>query len=399
MENTSIPFGFVKDGKVYLSGWSDHKDREIGEVRDEDIEKSAAFFVDRFNDLEKKVDEVAQKIDATDNKGSFLMKLLHLKDQLPKHEGLGDYPALLEKLNKYESLVSDIISKNRIRNSEIKEALLKESDEIESIISWKEASDKVNDLKARWIKTGSAEEAKNEELEEQFWKVIKDFFDRKKQFFEDKQKLVLHRKRQYEELVNQASKLIDLHGKERFDKIKSLREEWKEVGGVPAEIFQPLIEQFNLHLKTTKSTPQINYQEILEKLDSIKTGKEGYVKDELDRLKKSIFRDKRRSQSKQDSLELIQLLHEKEFVLKLAHKRFPDFPKLEKEKKKNIKTGIIKDLIARDEEDLKTYEENANNFSSSDGSMNKLVESKINSQKRKVQVKTKLLKWVDSGEF
>ncbi len=399
MENTPVPFGFIKDEKVYLSGWAEHKDREIGEVRDNDIEKSAAFFVERFEDLKQKIDAVAAKIDETENKGSFLMKLLHLKEQLPKHEGLGDYPSLLAKLNQYESLVSDIISKNRIRNTEIKEALLKEAEDIESIISWKEGTDKVNDLKARWIKTGSAEDGKNEGLEESFWGLIKQFFDRKKQFFEDKQKLVGHRRRQYEELVNEASKVKDLHGKERFDKIKSLREQWKEIGGVPAEIFQPLIEQFNLHLKTTKSTPQINYEEILANLDLVKTGKTPYKKEDLDRLKKSIFKDKRRSQGKKDSLELIQLLHEKEFVLKLAHKRFPDFSKLDKEKKKSIKTGIIRDLISRDVEDLKTYEENAINFSSSDGSLNKLVESKINSQKRKVQVKTKLLNWVDSGEF
>ncbi|MFK7952195.1 MAG: DUF349 domain-containing protein [Ekhidna sp.] len=399
MENTPIPFGYVKDGKVYLSGWAEHKDRQIGEVRDEDVEKSTSFFIDRFEDLKQKIDEVAKKIDETENKGSFLMKLLHLKDQLPKHEGLGDYPSLLVKLNQYESLVSDIISKNRIRNTEIKEALLKEADEIESIVSWKEGTDIVNDLKARWIKTGSAEDGKNEELEEKFWNQIKKFFDRKKQFFDDKQKLVGHRKRRYEEIVNEASNVKNLQGKDRFDRIKSLREQWKEVGGVPAEIFQPLIEQFNLHLKTSKNTPQINYEEILSKLNSIKEGKEPYQKEELDRLKKSIFRDKRRSQGKKDSLELIQLLNEKEFVLKLAHKRFSDFAKLAKEKKKSIKAGIIKDLIMRDEDDLKTYEQNATNFSSSDGSMNKLVESKINSQKRKVEVKTKLLKWIDAGEF
>lgn len=399
MENTLVPFGFVKEGKVYLSSWSEHKDREIGEVRDEDVEKSATFFVERFEDLRKKVDEVADKIDATENKGSFLMKLLHLKDQLPNHEGLGDYPALLTKLNQYESLVSDIINKNRIRNSGIKTALLVETEEIENTISWKEGSIKVGDLKSRWIKTGSAEEGKNEALEEKFWELIKQFFDRKKQFFEDKEKLVHHRRRQYEELVEKASKLVEFHGKERFDQIKELREQWKEVGGVPSEIFQPLIEKFNLYLKTTKSTPQIDYPEILGKLQLVNTGKEAYNKDDLDRFKKSIFRDKRRSQGKQDSLELIQLLHEKEFVLKLANKRFSDFPKLDKDKKKSIKAGIIKDLIARDEDDLKMYEENASNFSSSDGSMNKLVESKINSQKRKVQVKTKLLNWVDTGKF
>ena len=50
-------------------------------MRDGDLGKSAHFFQERFSDLEKKVVEVIEKIDSSENKGSFLMKLIHLKDQ------------------------------------------------------------------------------------------------------------------------------------------------------------------------------------------------------------------------------------------------------------------------------------------------------------------------------
>ncbi len=396
-----IPFGFEKNGKIYRSAWADHPDREIGEVRDNDVEKSVIFFQERFSDLSSKIQEVTEKIDNTTNKGSFLMKLVHLKAQLPEHDGLGDYQELLNTIDKYESLVKDIIQKNRERNTEIKTALIEEAKELEDINNWKESTEKAHDIKARWIKTGSAEEDKNEALEKEFWDKISHFFDRKKQFYEDKQKLIEHRRRQYEELVLEAEKLANLHGKERFDKVKELKERWKETSGIPSEFYQPLYTSFQKALKGRKLKPRqtINYKDILEKLEQIKLEKIPFDKKELDTLKKSIFKDRSRSDDKNKSLQLIQILQEKEFVTKLAHKRFPDFPRIEKEKKKGIKLGIVKDLIQRDKEDLKIYEENSANFSSSDGSMNKLVESKIKGQKRKIDVKMILLDWIEKGEF
>ncbi|MEO9870415.1 DUF349 domain-containing protein [Ekhidna sp.] len=399
MDIIQVSFGFIKDGKVFRSSWGENPDREIGEVRDEDSEKSTQFFQERFSDLEKKINEVTEKIDATENKGSFLMKLVHLREHLPEHDGLGDYQALLDNILRYESLVRDIIQKNRIRNTEIKTALIEEAKESVEIINWKEATEKITDLKSRWIKTGSAEEDKNEILEEQFWDIIKGFFDRKKQFFEDKQKLTDHRKRQYEELVEGAKKLSEIHGKERFNKVKELKERWKEIGGIPSEFYKPLNNDFNQQLKGDRFIPPKDYSETLSKLMGIKSGKEPFNKDEIDKLKKDLFRDKNRNPEKHKCLELIQLLNEREFVLKLAYKRFPEYAKLDSEKKESVKTGIIKDLISRDQEDLKIYEENSANFSSSDGRMNKVVESKIKSQKRKIEVKSKLLNWVESGEF
>lgn len=399
MDIIQVPFGFIKDGKVFQNSWGDHSEREIGEVRDDDVEKSAQFFQDRFSDLEKKIDDVIEKINSTENKGSFLMKLVHLREHLSQHDGLGDYPVLLEKVTKYESLVRDIIQKNRVRNTDIKNSLLEEAKTAIEIINWKEATEKINDIKSRWIKTGSAEENKNESLEESFWEIIQGFYDRKKQFFEDKVKLTEHRKRQYQDLIVESKKLAEIHGKERFTKVKELKEQWKEIGGIPAEFYQPLHTEFNQQLKGNKFIPPVDYSQKLIKLEAIKAWKEPYNGEELTKLKKELFKDRAKNPDKFKCLELIQLLNEREFVIKLAYKRFPDFDNIEGEKKKSIKTGIIKDLISRDEEDLKTYEENSANFSSYDGKMNKLVESKIKGQKRKIDVKSKLLEWVDSGEF
>lgn len=399
MEIVEIPFGYIKDGKIFKKGWENHPDKEIGEVRDENEKKSVAFFQERFEDLTNKVSEVTDKIDQTENKGSFLMKIVHLKDHLGDHDGLGDYLQLSQTLDKYESLIRDIIQKNRKRNTEIKSALLEEGKQFSEIINWREATEKINDLKSRWIKTGNAEEDKNEELENTFWTMVEAFFDRKKKFYEDKQKLTEHRQRQYTDLVEEAKSLSNLHGKERFTKVKELKEKWGEIGGIPADLYGPLNKDFLQALKGKKFIAPTDYSKTLKGLENVKTGKAPYNKDELDKLKKSLFRDKSRSAEKQKCLELIQLLHEREFVLKLANKRFPQYETLDEKKQVEIKVNILRDLLSRDAEDLKTYEDNAANFASADGQMNPLVEGKIKSQRRKIDIKEQLLELFKSGEF
>jgi hypothetical protein len=394
----SIPFGYEKNGELYLSGWADHKDRKIGEVREDNVASSITFFVERFENLKQKIDEVTKKIDEAENKGSFLMKLLHLKDQLTTHDGIGDYSELFDIITKYESLVTDIIQKNRERNFQIKTALIEEAKVEVEAINWKEGTEKVNDLKARWIKTGNAEGEKNDLLEKEFWELIKGFFDRKKNFYEDKHKLIEHRKKRYEELVKSAQQTQELYGSAKFQKIKELRTEWKEVGGVPSEIFKPLVEQFNKHL-IDKSRSLNDYPKIIEKLESIKEDPATFNKAELDKIKKNVFRDKAKNPNKGIVLEFIQLLVERDFINKLSNKRFPKFAELEAAKKKSIRAGIIKDLLARDKEELKVIEENSHKFTSSNTKMNKLVESKLKGQHRKIEVKEKLKLWVENNEF
>jgi len=398
LKNSEVPFGYEKDGHLYLSGWLGNPDRQIGEVRDKDIPTSAHFFVNRYEDLKKKIEEVIEKIDSTENKGSFLMKLLHLKEQLPKHAGLGDYQSLFEQVSKYELLVTDLIKKNRERNSEIKSALIEEVKVAVEVINWKEGTELVNDLKAKWIKTGNAEEGKNEQLEEEFWEIVKNFFDRKKNFYEDKQKLLELRQKKYGELVVEAEKTKELYGKRKFDRIKELREIWKGIGGVPNDVFAPLHEKFNSHLRE-QSSSGTDYADALRFLEAIHKGETPFEKDVVDRIKQKVYKDKGRNPSKGKILELIQLLGEREFVNKLSHKRFPDFASLEAGKKKSIRAGIVKDLLSRDKEELKLFEENSSNFTSRDGSMNKMLDGKLRGQKRKIAIKEKLLEWIEDDEF
>ena len=139
MNTPEVPFGSIEDNKIILNPWNEHPSRVIGEVREEGAEVAIEYFVNRFSELEGKITELEETIESTDNKGSYLQKVLHLKDSLTKHDALGDYAALQERLVKWEVFLSDIIAKNRVRNTEIKHGLIDELREAVKIINWRES--------------------------------------------------------------------------------------------------------------------------------------------------------------------------------------------------------------------------------------------------------------------
>tara|TARA_Y100000310_G_scaffold333403_2_gene410888 strand:+ start:2012 stop:3232 length:1221 start_codon:yes stop_codon:yes gene_type:complete len=394
-----IPFGKIKDGKIFLNAWGEYPEREIGEVR-EDEESSVKYFEERFEELVKKIDDLEKEIQESQNKGSFLMKLKHLKTQLSEHDGLGDYSILEERLTKQEAHLEDIIQKNRERNSEIKKSLLEEIKAAADKINWKEATLEIHEIKARWIKTGNPKEEEQEQLEEDFWGVIEAFFEKKKEFYEDKKRLGDLRKKEYEDIIERTKTLENLHGKARFDKVAELKQAWKDVGNIPKEEYTELLKTFNYKLKPKRPrvssfTPSIDIEEIIKNLNEFIDGSEVYNFKKLDEIKNTLknFRpnDFNGKNAKREAFTKVQLLMERDFIDKIANKRFKNFRELEKAKKRQIRIGILEELISRDQTDLEKYQENSANFSSSGNGGLGFIEKKLAQQEAKIKTKTQLL--------
>jgi len=393
-----IPFGFIEHNNIYLKSWGSHPDRKIGEIKEEDEQSSLTYFEDKFKDLSLKVESLEKDISEAENKGSFLMKLKHLKDSLPNHDGLGDYLPLEKKLSRLEEDLHELIKQNRIRNTEIKEAMIEEAREIEKIINWQESTEKIHEIKGRWIKTGNATEDVNEALDEAFWDIISRFFERKKSFYEDKKRLMQKRKESYASLVEEARGLKELNGKERFEKINQLKERWNETGNIPKEEYVELKKQFDSFVKrkTFNAPPQPDLKRLLDNLRKYYNKEISYQSRELDFQRKNLIRYKPHHPElrklRKEAFWFFQLISERDFIEKLAGNRFPDFRSLTEDKKQSIKVGILKELLSRDKEDFAKFEENQANFSAGNDEMKQLVDKKINQQKSKIQVKEALLK-------
>ena len=401
MSDLEIPYGFIKGNDLYLKAWGDSKDRRIGEVKEDGPEAAVAYFQKKFDDLSAKISELTKTIEATENKGSYLMKLLHLKEQLHTHEGLGDYAALLKILESYEVQLNALIGHNRERNSEIKHALLAELQEALKIVNWNESTEKIQNIKERWLKTGNAKEGDHEQLEEDFWGNVQSYFDKKKAFYDDKKKLIELRRKKYNDLIEAANQLGDLKGKERFDKVKDLKASWEAVGSIPARDYKVLMVQFNNRLKGRKELPPPNFDAIQVELDKMYDRVVPIDKDMLQRFRKSLgsFKPKEADlkEKRHQAMQLINVIWERDFLENLASKKTRGFNHLPDEEQRAIMRKLLQEFIRRDKEDLKQYEENSMKFSSHDQRTNRMLERKLGQQRNKITVKEKLLSILEKG--
>jgi hypothetical protein len=407
------PYGYIKDNKVYLKGFLNQPDRVIGEVK-EDEASTIKYFEDRFTALLEKIDALKKDIEENQNKGSFLMKLIHLKDSLLEYDALGDFVPLIDDLEKIQVLLEDIIKKNRERNLEIKKGLIVEAEALKNDTDWKKTAEELKNLKMRWIKTGPVEKEFEEEIEKTFNSAVDTFFENRRHYFEGLALQAEENIKVYEELVRQAREAFDNpDAKQAFEVSKRIQKEWKAAGKVPAEKRQPLWDEFSKlnnrifsrFKRTMQTEPQMKPWEMMKKMDvmTAEMKKLSYAEtnhDIISSAKKLQAEWKRLPQRKPKEANLVmrsftfysEIVFEKLFLNKLASSKYEDFDSKEVEEQKRLKAGILRDLISRDENELATVKANAENFRTNEEEFEIMLRRKISAFKRKLEVKNFILK-------
>ncbi|MCH6198729.1 DUF349 domain-containing protein [Aquiflexum sp. LQ15W] len=407
------PYGYIKDNKVYLREFLNQPDRVIGEVK-EDEASTIKYFEDRFITLKEKIAQLKKDIEENQNKGSFLMKLIHLKDSLLEYDALGDFIPLIDDLEKLQVYLEDIIKKNREKNLEIKRGLILEAEALKNSTDWKETAEEFKNLKMRWIKIGPVEKEFEDEMEDAFNEAIDTFFENRKNFFEDMAAQAEVNIKIYEKLVIEARAAFDNpDAKRAFEISKRIQKEWKAAGRVPAEKRQPLWDEFSKlnnrifsrFRRTMETGPQMKPWELMKKMESMtdemkklaysETNPEG-----VSSAKRLQAEWKKLPQRKPKEANLImrsftffsEIVFEKLFLERLALSKYEDFYQKEKIEQKKIKIGIIRDLIHRDESELATVKDNAENFRTNEEDFEVMMRRKIGTFKRKIDVKTFILK-------
>lgn len=407
------PYGYIKDNKVYLRGFLNQPDRVIGEVK-EDEASTIKYFEDRFVTLKEKIAALKKDIEENQNKGSFLMKLIHLKDSLMEFDALGDFVPLIEELDELQVYLEDIIKKNRERNLEIKRGLILEAEALKNDTDWKNTAEEMKNLKMRWIKTGPVEKEFEDEVESQFNAALETFFENRKHYFEGLALQAEENIKVYEDLVRQAREAFDHpDAKLAFEISKRIQKEWKASGKVPAEKRQPLWDEFSKlnnrifsrFRRTMQTGPQLKPWEQIKKMEEMteemkKLAKAETKPDVISSAKKLQAEWKRITQRKPKDAGLImrsftffsEVVFEKLFLNKLVNSKYADFSQKSEDEQKKLKAGILKDLIYRDENELATIKENAENFRTNEGDFEIMLRRKLSAFKRKVDVKNYILK-------
>lgn len=418
--------GYVSERKVYLKGYFHFPDREIGEVR-QSPEASVEYFRKRYAVAQQKLAELSELIETAQNKGSYLMKLVHLRNYFATYDALGDFPALHAQLDALEEQLRANISVNRERNLEIKQALIAEAEQYRLSMEWNEASDKFKEIKEKWIKTGSVAKELEEETEKSFTDILDDFFARRKEFYSLKFHEQKDRINQYFDIIRESEKLKYSQDWEATSSaFKALQERWKNVGKVPPAKITNLWKKFrraNDHFFERYAQAKGLTVRYTKRVDPKQAAQEAMVAEveklfastdmnaAADRTKVLLMEWKKVGvpSYKQDKAlaERFRLacdrIFEMNYLMRVVKRKHFFFDKKSKEEQCTIKIATMSDLLRKDKQQMEYQEKNPEAFAAAvrvplpthgepgQESGSRTVTSNPAVQKRKIGVKELLL--------
>jgi hypothetical protein len=273
-------YGYIEGNQVWLKPFMHFPARQVGDVK-EVPEESLQYFALRFENFRQKVNALLEKIETSENKGSFLMKVLHLKEQIEKYDAIGDFETLHHRLAAAETEIKEAISKNRDKNLSTKVTLIQQAEALQDSIDWQETTDKLKELRQNWIKTGPVDKSLTEELEERFKAAVEVFFTRKKEFFQDKKDMLSRTIDKYKALIAQSEAVKNSEEwEETSKKLKDLQNQWKEIGGtLPRKVSNDLWNSF-------RAANNHFFERLKKHINSQKTeSKDKYLEDNLAKKK------------------------------------------------------------------------------------------------------------------
>ena len=423
MENKDLleeakKYGFIQDNQVWLKPFMNFPARQVGEVKEVEDE-SLQYFAFRFQTFQEKVNALIEKIAASENKGSFLMKVLHLKELVEKYDALGDFEAVFHQLTQAENEIKAAISKNRDKNLATKISLIEEAEALQNSIDWKGTTEKLKELRQTWIKTGPIDKALTDEMEERFRNAIETFFKRKKDFFEDKQSMLNRTLEKYKALIAQSEALKNSDDWEgTTKKLKDLQNQWKAIGGnlprkTSSDLWNTFRKAHNYFFERLKNRITATKNESKERFfDDNLAKKKQLVAEAQGLLQLSTHEAVSRAKELQAAWKKVGPVKGEEsdrvweqFIIacdkvfevsSLEHfmrKKYPTADRNNHAEQIHNRINALRDFIKSDKQELEVLETNLGKLSSApnNDAFRTMIEGKIKNFNRKIKTKTELI--------
>ncbi len=375
------PYGYTAGGKVYLKGQFGEPDREIGIVKGSE-EASLRYFMNRFEAMKNKISAVAELVETADNKGSFLMKLIHLREALPTYNAIGDFRELYEMIDSLRSRIEEYIAQNRVKNTAIKQGILAELQEIINQVKAQpqlQAQDfrpynvRVKELKGKWIKTGNAESELNTSLNLSYKTLIEQFQELKRSIVGEANRKVKENAQKMKDLYQQIRKINQAGGGgEYIEKVKELHSIWREISRslgkktkAVSRNFKKEVDNFFTLVKLqvpdfTKKTPIEAKREILQMIQKFLDNQMPYTLNTVKVFQKT-WKDIGRLNAPEDKelnlnfRILCNEVFENQFLERAVRAEYKDFNKKTPLEKINIRIEVLRKSIQRESELLSDF--------------------------------------------
>ncbi|MCC3156295.1 DUF349 domain-containing protein [Hymenobacter sp. 15J16-1T3B] len=415
-------FGYIEGDQVWLRPFMEFPARQVGQVKDTE-DAALIYFAQRFESFRGKVDDLLARIDESENKGSFLMKALHLKEQIGAYDGLGDFTALHERLTEAEEQIRTLVARNREKNLATKAKIIEEAEALHTSVDWQAGAEVLKDLRQAWIKTGPVAKELTDEMENRFQAAVEDFYTRKKAFQADKKAMTNRAFEKYKSLIHKSEALQNSEDWEGVTaQLKDLQQQWKEVGGsLPRKTANDLWTRFRAahnrffdrlkeHISSKRSEAKDHY------MDDNLTRKRDLVKEAEALVERPMHEAVARAKELQTAWKKVgpvrgpesdrvweQFLSACDRVFELSslehyiRKRQPqEGPKPPADEQYQQRVAALKDFIKYDRQEQAVLEENLGKLTDTPGNeaFRSMLQSKIRAFERKIRTKNDLIEFL-----
>ena len=327
---------------------------------------------------------------------------------------LWDFVPLLERLDKVEAYLASLIETNQVKNLEIKRALIEDAKTAAAIDDWQVATDTIQEVKTKWIRTGPVDKEFQEDVESQFQAVLDDFFQRRRLYFAHQNSINQERIDACEVIIKQVKSLNYTNDwDEAYIKIRDLKRQWRDIGEIPPKKFFKLNKNYHHFLKVfyekynavkgievkPKVDPRILEQQklldqataLLSQEDIVSAAAEAKVLLSKWKEIKIPFRlaDRELADNFRATCDKI---FELSYLARVVTRKYPAFALKSEEEQLRTKIREMEWLAQREKADLEQAIADFENNPSGDEQEDKATQGRINIQKRKVSMKERIVR-------
>lgn len=251
----------IKDGKVYANnishlfeqewGYVDNDgnvrqtgifgDKIIGRVNGRNVAGALAHFVIMFKNFEDKILDLENDFNHSSNHASFSNRISNMLRNLENLNALGDFQNARSRLNTLKHQAENAQNHNK----HAKQALYDEVNRLRFTDNFREAADRVKEIQAEWKEIGNAGDYEDG-LWTNFRAACDDFFRRKKEFNEQRERNFNENARAKTSLCDKAEGLRDSEDwRDTSARFKQMIEDWKGIGFAGRDKDEGLWQRFN----------------------------------------------------------------------------------------------------------------------------------------------------------
>nr|WP_231847328.1 DUF349 domain-containing protein [Streptococcus anginosus] len=125
------------------------------------------------------------------------------------------------------------LNKQRVKNRQMKQALISEARSVSQFSTdWKRTGDKLHELMDRWKEVGSVDKEYNDSLWNEFNGIRQDFFNRRRIYYEERDRLFQENASRKGQIVQEAANIASRsdYSVQTTERMKELDREWRNIG-------------------------------------------------------------------------------------------------------------------------------------------------------------------------